>query len=176
MKPTMRDVAKKANVSLATVSRALSGKGYIKEDTMDLVIKACRELGYAVATDSERKKQSNLIGVATADLKNEFNIILLESITDVLERRGYDVVVYDQQEKQERSLQAIDIFQGLPLNGIILTPVMDMTALGFQYIGLLEKMKIPIVLVDRDIKYSHFNGVFLDNVQRIPSRSMRFLG
>ena len=45
MKPTMRDVAKKANVSLATVSRALSGKGYIKEDTMDLVIKACRELG-----------------------------------------------------------------------------------------------------------------------------------
>ena len=44
MKPTMRDVAKKANVSLATVSRALSGKGYIKEDTMDLVIKACREL------------------------------------------------------------------------------------------------------------------------------------
>ena len=104
MKPTMRDVAKKANVSLATVSRALSGKGYIKEDTMDLVIKACRELGYAVATDSERKKQSNLIGVATADLKNEFNIILLESITDVLERRGYDVIVYDQQEKQERSL------------------------------------------------------------------------
>lgn len=74
MKPTMRDVAKKANVSLATVSRALSGKGYIKEDTMDLVIKACRELGYAVATDSERKKQSNLIGVATADLK--MNLIL----------------------------------------------------------------------------------------------------
>ena len=106
---------------------------------MDLVIKACREQGYAGSTDSERKKQSNLIGVATADLKNEFNIILLESITDVLERRGYDVIVYDQQEKQERSLQAIDIFQGLPLNGIILTPVMDMTALGFQYIGFWKR-------------------------------------
>lgn len=164
MKPTMRDVAQKANVSLATVSRALSGTGYIKEDTLELVINACRELGYSNIGDRESKEQSNLIGVVTADLANEFNIILIEGITNVLRRRGYDVIIYDQQENPARSLQAIDTFKKLPLNGIILTPVMDTTTLGFQYIGELEKVKIPIVLVDRDIKYSHFNGVFLDNV------------
>lgn len=165
MKVTMRDVARRANVSLATVHRALSGTGYIKEDTMELVIEACKELGYApVVRNMDFKSGSSLIGIITADLKNEFNVFLIEGITEMAQRQGYDVVVYDQQENAARSRKAIDVFSKLPLSGIVLTPVMDTTTLGFEYLGKLEKLKIPLVLVDRDLKYSHFDGVFLDNV------------
>ena len=165
MKVTMRDIAKKANGSLATVSRALSGAGYIKEDTLELVIKTCKELGYApVVRNIESKSHSNLIGIVTADLKNEFNVYVIEGITKVAEQNGYEVLVYDQQENPRRSLKAVESFSKIPVNGIILTPVMDTTSLGFEYLGSLEKMKIPLVLVDRDLKYSHFDGVFLDNV------------
>ncbi len=165
MKVTMRDIARRANVSLATVHRALSGTGYIKEDTMELVIKACKELGYAhVVRNVDLKSSSSLIGIITADLKNEFNVFLIEGISEAVEKQGYETVVYDQQENPSRSWKAIEVFAKLPLSGIVLTPVMDTTTLGFEYLGKLEKLKIPLVLVDRDLKYSHFDGVFLDNV------------
>lgn len=164
-KVTMRDVAKKANVSLATVSRALSGTGYIKQDTMELVINACKELGYtSILRNMNCGTSANLIGVITADLKNEFNVFLIEGITKIARQHNYEVIVYDQQEDPKRSFQALDVFSKIPLNGIILTPVMDTTTLKFEYLGMLEKLKVPLVLVDRDLQYSHFDGVFLDNV------------
>lgn len=67
-------------------------------------------------------------------------------------------------ENMKRSFQALDVFSKIPLNGIILTPVMDTITLKFEYLGMLEKLKVPLVLVDRDLQYSHFDGVFLDNV------------
>lgn len=164
-KVTMRDVAKKANVSLATVSRALGGDGYIKADTMELVINACKELGYVPPSKNiGGTAKMNLIGVITADLKNEFNVFLIEGITKIAAQHNYDIIVYDQQENPLRSYSALETFAKLPLSGIILTPVMDTTSLRFEYIGKLEKLKVPLVLVDRDLQYSHFDGVFLDNV------------
>ena len=165
MKVTMRDVAKKANVSLATVYRALSGSGYIKSETLELVIQACKDLGYTPALrDIETKSKSNLIAIVTADLKNEFNIYVIDGITKKAEEKGYDVVIYDQQERPERSICLASLITKIPVKGIILTPIMNTTTLGFSFLGMLEELHLPIVLVDRDLPYSHFDGVFLDNV------------
>lgn len=166
MKVTMRDIAKKANVSVATVSRALSGTGYIKEDTLELVIKACKELGYApIIRNIESKSNSKIIGVITADLKNDFNVHVINGITGFAEKYGYSVIVYDQQEQSQRAFEALSVFKKIPLTGIVLTPVMDTTDLGFDYLKELEKLKLPIVLVDRDLKYTNYDGVYLDNVE-----------
>ena len=167
MKVTMRDIAKQANVSLATVSRALSGNGYVKDETMVLILDACEALNYKQQYNQLKaaKNRANLIGVMTADLGNEFNIHVIDGLTALADQNGYEVVIYDAQEKHEREERALNVFSRLPLRGLILTPVMDPGPDYYEFLGRLEQLKIPVVLVDRDLKYSHFDAVFLDNIK-----------
>lgn len=165
MKVTMRDVAKSANVSLSTVSRAITGSGYVSEETLELVMKACEELNYKVAPiGSSMRMQSNIIGVLTADLKNEFNVHIIEGATNVADQNQMEILVFDAQEKQDKEKRAVELFQKLPLKALMVTPVMDTQQINYELIAALENLKIPVVLVDRDIPYSNFDAVLLDNV------------
>ncbi|NMB43261.1 MAG: LacI family transcriptional regulator, partial [Clostridiales bacterium] len=150
MKVTMRDVAKYANVSLSTVSRALSGKGYVGEETMQLVLDACEKLNYkhSFITSNMRIKH-NIIGFLTADLKNEFNVHLIEGVTNIADQNGYDVIICDAQENAKKEEKLVELAKKLPLSGLILTPVMDTQNINYKLIEGLEDLKIPIVLVDR---------------------------
>lgn len=161
----MRDIAKYANVSLSTVSRALSGKGYVGEETMQLVLEACEKLNYnhTCITNNMRMKH-NIVGVLTADLKNEFNVHVIEGVTNIADQNGYDVIICDAQERAEKEERLVELIKKLPLKALILTPVMDTGNTNYQLIETLENLKIPIVLLDRDLVYSNFDAVFLDNV------------
>jgi LacI family transcriptional regulator len=161
----MRDVAKYANVSLSTVSRALSGKGYVGEETMRLVLDVCEKLNYkhSYITSNMRMKH-NIIGFLTADLKNEFNVHLIEGVTNIADQNGFDVIICDAQESAKKEERLVELARKLPLSGLILTPVMDTQNINYKLIEDLENLKIPIVLVDRDLVYSNFDAVFLDNV------------
>lgn len=162
----MRDVAKYANVSLSTVSRALSGKGYVGEETMQLVLEACENLNYNHYThiNNSMRMKHNIVGVLTADLKNEFNIHVIEGVTNIADQNGYEVIVCDAQEKSEKEERLVELIKKLPLKALVLTPVMDTQNTNYKLIETLENLKIPIVLVDRDLVYSNFDAVFLDNV------------
>lgn len=165
MNATMKDVAKEANVSIATVSRAISGNGYISNETLDIVLKACKTVGFQIRGKQRKKSQTSIIGAVASELKNVFDLQLINGITETAKKKNYDVIIFDQQEDAKRSLDVVDIVSSLSLCGIILIPVKDTISLGFEYLSGLEKLKIPIVLLDRDIECSHFDGVFIDNIQ-----------
>lgn len=161
----MRDVAKYANVSLSTVSRALSGNGYVGEDTMKHVLEACEKLNYRPTNITNNMRMENkIVGVLTADLKNEFNIHIIEGVTNIADQNGYDVLVCDAQESAEKEERLVELIKKLPVKALILTPVMDTKEINYKLIKTLEDLRIPIVLVDRDLVYSNFDAVFLDNV------------
>ena len=70
----IKDVARHANVSVATVSRVINNKGYVNEHTKELVLKAIKDLNY-VPNEIARslyRKSSKIIGIIIPDLKNEF--------------------------------------------------------------------------------------------------------
>ncbi len=165
MKVTMRDVAKHANVSLSTVSRVISKKGYVSDETRNLVINSCKELKYKPSfMQNDMRIHTNVIGVLTADLKNEFNVHIIEGITDVADKNGYEVLIFDAQEKQDREKRALALFEKVPFKAVIITPIMDTEKINYELISALEGLRIPVVLVDRDLPYSNFDAVFLDNV------------
>ena len=83
-KVTIKDIAKVANVSYATVSRALSGSPEIGEATRERVLKLCDEMNYipnSVAR-SMVKRRTNIMGVITASINNPFMSELIEAIVE----------------------------------------------------------------------------------------------
>lgn len=95
---SMKDIAKKCNVSIASVSKALNGYSDIGEETRNLIIKTANEMGYLPNSSARalKTKRSHNIGVLFADegmngLTHDYFNHVLESFKSTAESRGYDI-------------------------------------------------------------------------------------
>jgi LacI family transcriptional regulator len=95
MSVRIQDVARVANVSVATVSRVLNGRYGVSAETVQRVHKVIDDLGYTstLAAKSMRGR-TNVIGVITFNLSLPFNTEVLRGIDEVVEEHGYDLLVY----------------------------------------------------------------------------------
>ena len=92
---TIRQIAEKAEVSIATVSRALNGTGTVKESTMQRIQNAINELGCEIPKDlSSQKVKTKRLLASFPDLINPFNSNVIQGILDAAARRGYQVIFY----------------------------------------------------------------------------------
>ena len=91
------DVARAAGVSKATASRALTGSGYVSEQTRSRVLEAAASLGYVASTTavSLATGRTRNVGVVMPYLSRWFFAEVLEGIQDALLRHGYDLTLYD---------------------------------------------------------------------------------
>lgn len=140
----IKDVAKKAHVSVATVSRVINNKGYVNEETKQLVLNAIKELKY-VPNEFARSlfnKTSRTIGVIVPHLNNPFYLNVLEGIEDIAFQHGFKVMLCNSQEDIEREHEYIKTFMKYNIDGIIIGSNSD-------DIGQYTNLKIPIVSIDR---------------------------
>lgn len=92
---TIRQIAEEANVSIATVSRAINGTGTVKESTMRRIREAIDALGYEPPVDvPAAKPKTRMLLASFPDLDNPFNSNLIRGMLDAASRRGYHVVFY----------------------------------------------------------------------------------
>lgn len=93
--PTIQDVARRAKVSAATVSRVLSNPERVSEATRERVTQAVRDTGYTInqAARSLRMKAARTILIALPDIGNPFYSNLLDAVVDEAASRGYGVLV-----------------------------------------------------------------------------------
>ena len=124
-KVTIKDVAKVANVSFTTVSRALSGSSEIGEETRRRILKLCEEMGYtpnAVAR-SMVMKRTNIIGLIVASIDNPFMSELTTHIEIYARRCGYNLMVCNSSYDTELEKEVFSLLLGRQVDGIILLPV-----------------------------------------------------
>jgi len=144
--PTIKDVAKKANVSVATVSRVINNTGYVNEETRKLVVKAIDELGY-IPNELARslfRKQSKIIGVIVPHISTIFFAELIEAIEDALAKDGFKLMIFNSRDDIEREKKYMSVFQQYNIDGIVL--VANTKSLkGYQ--GL----NIPIITIDHKV-------------------------
>ena len=97
---TIRDVASSSRVSTATVSRVISGDGYVSAATRERVLQSIEELGYSpsFAAQSLRTKKSTVIGLVITDIKNPFYPELVSGIENEAQRRGYSLILCNSQD------------------------------------------------------------------------------
>ncbi|MCC3375368.1 LacI family DNA-binding transcriptional regulator [Cohnella sp. REN36] len=118
----IKDVAKRAGVSVTTVSRVLNGEKYVKDDLRAKVNRVIEELGYApsqIARSLVRKK-TNLIGVIVPDLTSSFYSTILSSIERVASENEYNLLVCNISEDIDKELKYLNVFQEMRVEGIII--------------------------------------------------------
>ncbi len=160
---SIKDVAAKAGCSTATVSRVLSGKGYISEDARAKVEAAVEALGYRPnrVARSLRAKSSRVIGLILSDIRNPFFSEISRAVENVAFRHGYSVLICNTDEDPKKEENYMELMAEEKVAGILLSP----TRAGFKNVGKYKKHSPPMVLFDRKIPDSGIDSVVIDNFE-----------
>ncbi|MFD1849549.1 LacI family DNA-binding transcriptional regulator [Oceanobacillus bengalensis] len=144
---TIRDVAKEAGVSVATVSRVINDSGYAHEDTRKVVLEAVNKLNYKPneVARSLFKRKSKLIGLILPDITNPFFPALARGVEDYLQKEGYRVIFGNSDEQLEKEMDYVDTFKQNNVVGII-------ASINETDSEMLSELSIPLVLLDRTIE------------------------
>ena len=156
----VKDIAIKSGVSMATVSRYLNKSGYVKEETRQLIKKAIAEI------KGEDKSYSQLknIAVVLPDLSNIFFTDVLKGINEEAGKLGCNVLAFDSNEEIEKEINIIESLKDLNISGLIITTTVNNNMeIIKKHIQNMNSLEIPIILIDRDLRFCDFDGVFIDN-------------
>ncbi|WP_203245861.1 LacI family DNA-binding transcriptional regulator [Sporosarcina beigongshangi] len=142
----IRDVAKKAGVSVATISRYLNKKGYVSKEAKEVIEQAIKDLDYRpnLVARSLSTKQTKFIGLIVPDIMNPFFPELARAVEDVALMYGYTVVLCNSDRKPEKEIHYIETLKQKYVAGFIVT-TNQLQASHYQ------DLELPIVALDRTI-------------------------
>lgn len=158
---TLKDVAKAAGVSYATVSRALSGSTQISKATRERIVQLCGEMGYTgnyVARSMVRKK-TDLIGLVVPAIENEFMSQLAYYAEMSARERGYNLMLCDSEPDLQQEQQVVQLLMGRMVDGILIVPQSPATYERIR--GLLDQ--VPMVFVSENLRDQPQSYVSVDN-------------
>jgi LacI family transcriptional regulator len=122
---SMKDVAKLAGVSTATISNVINDTCKVNEKTKDKVNKAIKELNYRVNPTARKLRtgHSQIIGFVVSNLAHYFYQEIGEKIEEVLNKNGYELFYINSHENPEKEKQQLDLCKLEDFAGIIVVPV-----------------------------------------------------
>ena len=147
--PTVKDVARVAGVSTATVSRTLSGDGGgVRPETRQRVLEAARALGHEPNRLPMylKRRAVNTMGFVVNDIGNPFYPAMARGCEDVLRRAGYSLIMASTDEDPERERALLQEMAAERLAGIILTPSGEPS----EHLRRMVERGTPIVSLDRE--------------------------
>ncbi|MCM3719285.1 LacI family DNA-binding transcriptional regulator [Fictibacillus phosphorivorans] len=166
MNPTIKDVAKYANVSIATVSRIVNGLPGYSEDTKKKVQEAIEALGYqpnAIARGLINKR-TQTIGVLFPDVSGMLSSEVLEGVENAAHDAGFSVIVCNTASSGKRTVKYLRLLQEKRVDGIIFAS----EVVKEEYYKIFQEMKVPVVLVSTAssefdlpfVRVNDFEGAF----------------
>lgn len=160
---TIKDIAKKLNVSTSTVSRALRDHPDINAETKELIVKTAQELDYQPNTFAQnlKRQRSNTIGVIVPQVKHVFFAEIMSGITDVAYNAGYNVIISQSNENQEREIINTNAMIAQRVAGLLVS--LSSTTRQFDHLLALERQGIPLVCFDRVCEELPVSKVIVDD-------------
>ena len=161
MAPKIKDVAKKAGVSVTTVSRVLNGEKYVKDDLKAKVKRVIDELGYTpshIARSLVRKK-TNLIGVIVPDITSSFYSTILSTIEKTASLNDYNLMVCNIIEDTDKELKYLQVFKQMRVDGIIIMH----EKISDEIRELIKKLDIPFLFSSVKPADHKFVSVIIDD-------------
>lgn len=153
MSTTLKDIAKKANVSVATASLALNNSEKVNHKTYKKVKKIAEELNYTPNARARAlvKKATETIGLVIPEVENPFFAEMAQSIKNTIKESGYNLILCSTEYKSEEELRYINLFKSGLVDGAIFACLGDMMEEHNRMIIDLVKNNTPVVFVDREI-------------------------
>ena len=164
---TIKDVAKRAGVSVASAGRALGNYGKISDETKQKVLAAAEELHYIPnkLAQSMRSHSTKTIAVVVADIQNNFFGAIVAAIEQKAREKGYAVLICNSNEKRELELECLEMLASKQVDGILLASTFtDRKEIPTKYVKTVFE-KFPIVTFDRKINGFPFTSVLTDNMR-----------
>ena len=163
---TIKDVAKKAGTSIATVSYVFSdAERYLRPELRERVLQAAAEIGYVknAAASSIRGKRRGILAIVVAQFGNSFFTRMCVEIVSIARQEGYVVTLCNSDEDPEQERIILERLVAQRIDGCILCPALSLE----DNTQLLQRHRIPYVILERsfpDSSMAH-NFVGHDNFQ-----------
>jgi LacI family transcriptional regulator len=155
---TLKDVARAAGVSTATVSRVLSNTGYVSDEIRKRVQKAIDKLHYQPngIARSLRSAKTHTVGVLVPDISNPYFMEIIRSVENVLSKENYNILVASSDEHPDKERKLLEVFFEKRVDGIILA---TSHLKDSEFMADFTNSDVPLVLVDRSI-----DGIQIDTI------------
>ena len=146
MATTIGDVARRARVSTATVSRVLAGVGRARPETQARVLEAARALDYrpSEVARSLKRRSTQTLGLIITDIENPYFPQLVRSVEDAARASGYSVLLCNAADDPEREASYLELLADRRVDGLIIAA----SSLGVRHVEWLSSPPIPVVLVN----------------------------
>ena len=163
MNPTIRDVAKKANVSISTVSRVFNNPESVGQEMRERVLQVIAELGYAPnpMASGLRDNRSKTIVTMIPDIRNSYYADMLSGIEEVALSKRYTVIICNNIHHEERFLEYVKNFMKMKVDGLIFAS----TEITEFYKKNFDVLNIPVVLASTEGREWNLPSVRVDDFQ-----------
>ena len=160
-KPTLKDVAKEAGVSVGMASRVLGNYGYFSEETKEKVLKAAKKVNYRrnLLARALKNNQTKAIGVIISNIASFFWATIVRAIEDSANKSGYHIIVCNTDEEPEKAKEYISMLYERSIDGLIISPSPRI----YGYLKKISEDGLPVVLVDRKLKGLRVPTITVDN-------------
>jgi LacI family transcriptional regulator len=162
--PTIKDVARLARVSTATVSNVINKTSFVSPQLKARVMEAVAQLDFAPSgvARSLRMQATRLVGVVVADITNPFFAELVRKIGCTAHAMGYSVLLCEADHDPAKELAAMQLLAEHRVEGVILAPT---GPANMYFEPPVSNFPKPIVMVDRIIPDAPFDAVSINNRQ-----------
>jgi len=161
---TMKDIAKEASVSVATVSHVVNNTKSISDDTRNKVLAVINRYNYVPnsAAKNLRQQSTKTAGLVVSSFPDSFVTEMIFGIEERAKEMGYNLLLVNTNEDSEYEEKTINLLHSKLVDGIILSP----TSYDIKYLKGYTNDNFPMVMVNRyDSKITNIPRVTGDNFQ-----------
>ena len=156
-KITLTYIAKKANVSVATVSRVLNGNSSVDEKIKNKINKIINSDGYNLKKNIKNKQ---IISVIIPDITNPFFANIIEGIENTANLYGYHIILSQFKENKDIINKYFKDITNIGVSGYIIIPSIGNTK---YFDDIVNNSNLPVIFLDRKVSIKNINYVGSDN-------------
>lgn len=156
-KITLTYIAKKANVSVATVSRVLNGNSSVDEKIKNKINKIINSDGYNLKKNIKNKQ---IISVIIPDITNPFFANIIEGIENTANLYGYHIILSQSKENKDIINKYFKDITNIGVSGYIIIPSIGNTK---YFDDIVNNSNLPVIFLDRKVEFNNINYVGSDN-------------
>lgn len=158
----IKDVAREAGVSIASVSRVLTGNRQVSADTRAAVLAAAAKLGYRTnyLASALRSQSTQTIGMVVPRIANPYFIALVQTVEEAAQAQGFELFLCDSADDTETERRRVRALLSRQVDGIVIIPC-DETASAEAVREALGEA--PVVSIDREIRGIAMDQIAVDN-------------
>ena len=163
MAASIKDVAREAGVSIATVSRVLNDIDVVNEETKKKVLEAIKKLGYRpnIVARSLKTQRTRTVGILIPDISNQFYPEIVRGAEDVANIYDYNVMLCNSDFDLDKEKEYLRVLKEKMVDGVLYMS----SSLNKDILDLINELDVKTVLVETDDENAHLPSVTIDNVK-----------